>query len=289
MKKLLGILVLGLLWCNISFAAKVNPYNLGDIVENEITLGKKYKIPLPPGKFRVVAVNLKQGFHDMMLYQPDKNGVTRWQIQVWISQKADYWWNPAKFCKRKDLYFNNSKIANRKHHCWVVNHTRSNLSTGKAFWGKVRDWIIAEKILQPDIYVYSNHEYQTKDKRLIGMGYFYNPEVDGVPAPKNTEWDTSEYHMSKVHKYPEHEAFLKKYISISASLVKRFNELNKVKESMSLNPTQYITQASINTEKKETTKSSEDIISKLKSLKDLLDAGAITQEEFKKAKKKLLN
>ena len=99
----------------------------------------------------------------------------------------------------------------------------------KLFGERVRDWIIAEKILQPDIYVYSNHEYQTNDKRLIGMGYFYNPEVDGVPAPKNTEWDTSEYHMSKVHKYPEHEAFLKKYISISASLVMRFNELNKVK------------------------------------------------------------
>ena len=116
--------------------------------------------------------------------------------------------------------------------------------------------------------------------------------VDGVPAPKNIEWDTSEYHMSKVHKHPEHEAFLKKYISITASLVMRFNELNKVKESMSLNPAQYVTQASINTEKKEkkaSSDSSEDLVSQLKNLKELLDNGAITQEEYEKAKKKLLN
>jgi hypothetical protein len=33
----------------------------------------------------------------------------------------------------------------------------------------------------------------------------------------------------------------------------------------------------------------EDIVQKLKDLKELLDAGVITSEEFKKAKKKLLN
>ena len=35
--------------------------------------------------------------------------------------------------------------------------------------------------------------------------------------------------------------------------------------------------------------SSKDITSQLKELKELLDAGALTQEEFEKAKKKLLN
>ena len=45
------------------------------------------------------------------------------------------------------------------------------------------------------------------------------------------------------------------------------------------------------TEKKKETKKvqNEDIVQKLKDLKELLDAGVITSEEFKKAKKKLLN
>ncbi len=35
--------------------------------------------------------------------------------------------------------------------------------------------------------------------------------------------------MQRVYKYPKHEEFLKKYISISANLVDRFNQLNKVR------------------------------------------------------------
>ena len=66
-------------------------------------------------------------------------------------------------------------------------------------------------------------------------------------------------------------------------------ELNKVKGGTTLNPEEHITQASINTEKKVSSDSSEDISSQLKSLKELLDSGAITQEEFNKGKKKILN
>jgi len=40
---------------------------------------------------------------------------------------------------------------------------------------------------------------------------------------------------------------------------------------------------------KKITKSDADIVSKLKDLKDLLDSGVLTKEEFEKAKKKLLN
>ena len=40
---------------------------------------------------------------------------------------------------------------------------------------------------------------------------------------------------------------------------------------------------------KKVTQSNDDIVSKLKDLKDLLDSGVLTKEEFEKAKKKLLN
>ncbi|MFL2886477.1 MAG: SHOCT domain-containing protein [Candidatus Pelagibacter sp.] len=290
--KFLGILVMSLLWCNISFAAKLNPYKKGDIVESELVFADKYKIPLPEGKFEIVVISKTQSFRNLYLYQEDENGKSRWEIYVYISKPVGSWWNPAAFCKRKDIYFNQSKLGNKTHHCWAINHSRSDLSSTKGFWGKVRDWVIKEKIISSDILVSSDHEYQTFNKRLIGMSYYYNPEVDGLPPPKNLTWDTSEFHASKVHMFPEHEAFLKKFIKVSASFVKRFNELNNIKESISLNPSQYLTDASIKTEEKKnktTNDSSEDLVSKLKTLKELLDAGAITQEEFEKAKKKLLN
>ena len=72
--------------------------------------------------------------------------------------------------------------------------------------------------------------------------------------------------------------------------------INFLTGSNPLNPEENFTQASINVEKKETKKvkkstdsDKDDLLSQLKSLKELLDAGAITQDEFTKAKKKLLD
>ena len=116
-------------------------------------------------------------------------------------------------------------------------------------------------------------------------------ELDGVPKPKSLEWDTNEFHLQRVMDYPKHEEFLKKYISVTASLVDRFNQLNKVKGSLTLDASTLITQASINVGSSEAIKEvpKGNIVEQIKQLKELMDAGAITQEEFDKAKKKLLN
>ncbi len=53
MKKAIAIIVLGLMLTVNAYAAKFNPYKVGDIIENEIVYGKWNKIPLPPGKFEV--------------------------------------------------------------------------------------------------------------------------------------------------------------------------------------------------------------------------------------------
>ena len=169
------------------------------------------------------------------------------------------------------------------------------ITDNKGFWKIVRDYEISNKIVSPDIFVYSQYAY-AKGSRLYGISYYYNPELDGVPKPKNLEWATNEFHMQRVMQHPKHEEFLKKYISISANLVDRFNKLNKVKGGLTLNPEENFTQASINVEKagtkkvkKSTDANKGDIVSQIKGLKELLDAGAITQDEFDKAKKKLLN
>ena len=295
MKKILGIVVLGLLLSTNVFAAKFK-YSVGDIVENEVVLGKKDKFPLPPGKFTVAVIKKSRGISNMMLYQEDKNGITRWNIHVYGSGRTEWeWWNPGRFCERTNVYFIKKKLGNKKFACWMVNHTRSDIGSNKGFWKLVRDHAIANQVKSPDIFVYSQHEYANRSK-LYGIGYYYNPELDGVPKPKSLEWDTNEFHLQRVMNYPKHEAFLKKYISVTASLVDRFNKLNNVKGGLTLSPEENFSQASISVEKTETKKIKKsadtdkgDLVSELKELKDLLDSGALTKEEFEKAKKKLLN
>ena len=288
----LGLLLSVNVYATPKFSAKV-----GDIVENEVSFGKRNKFPLPPGEFTVAVIKKWNEFREVMLQQVDeKTGTVRWAITIFATGNTQWgWWNPSDFCKRTDVYFIKVKKGNKKFACWMVNHSRSDIGAEIGFWKLVRDYEISNNIVSPDIYVYSQYAY-AKGSKLYGISYFYNPELDGVPKSKQLDWETNEFHIQKVKRNPKHEAFLKKYISISANLVDRFNQLNKVKGSLTLNPDENFTQASINVEKKEpkkvkksTQKDKGDIVNQIKGLKDLLDAGVITQDEFNLAKKKLLN
>ena len=294
MKKYLSLIIISLLLCTNVYAKW--KYKPGDIVQGEVVFSKKDSFKLPPGEFIVALNSREKEFKDLMLYQIDESsGVIRWSIHFFATGNTQWeWWNPPKFCKRTNVYFIQKKIANKKYACWMVNHSRADISDNKGFWAKVREYEIANKLKGPDIYVYSQYEY-SKGPKVWGASYYYNPELDGVPKPKNLEWDTNEFHKQKVMNYPKHEEFLKKYISISAGFVDAFNTTRKIKSSsgLSLNAREYITNASINTgdgasSKKDKTSTSS-LTEQLKSLKELLDSGAITKEEFKKAKDKLLN
>ena len=291
MKHKLYLILFILLFSTQAFAVKFS-HKVGDVVENEVYFGKNIKFPLPPGKFTVGVIHKSKEFRDVMLVQVDEDtGVVRWTIQVMATGNTQWeWWNPGKMCKRTNVYFIKKKIGNKKFACWMVNHSRSDIGANKGFWKKVRDYEIANDLKNPDIFVYSKHSY-AKGSKLYESSYYYNPELDGVPKPKNLDWDTNEFHMQRVMNHPKHEEFLKKYISISANLVDRFNKLNKVKGGLTLDASTLITQASINVGSGETAKEvpKSNIVEQIKQLKELMDAGAITKEEFDKAKKKLLN
>jgi len=271
-------------------------YQSGDIVQGEVVFSKKDTFKLPPGEFIVALNSREKEFKHLLVYQLDKkSGYVRWVINFYATGHTQWqWWNPGKFCDRTNVYFIKKSKGNKKFACWMVNHSRSDISANEGFWAKVRDYEIANGIKGPDIYVYSLYEY-SKGPKLWGAAYYYNPELDGVPKPKNLEWETNEFHKQRVMDYPKHEEFLKKYISVSAEFVDAFNTTHKIKNSsaLSLNASDYISNASINTggtasSKKDKTSTSS-LTEELKDLKELLDTGAITKEEFNKAKDQLLN
>ena len=293
--RIYGILIIIslLLFTNANAKWKYNP---GDIVEGEVVFGKKDTFKLPPGKFKVAVKSREKEFKDLLVYQIDeKSGMLRWSIHFFATGRTEWgWWNPPKFCERTNVYFIKKSKGNKNYACWMVNHSRSDIAANKGFWAKVREYEIANKIKGPDIYVYSQYEY-SKGPKVWGASYYYNPELDGVPKPKSLEWDTNEFHKQRVMNYPKHEEFLKKYISISANFVDAFNQTHKIKDTSksSLDVKKYLSNVSINTgqgfsnEKKKESEAS--LTKELKNLKELLDSGAITKEEFKKAKDKLLN
>jgi len=288
--------IIFILICSTSVAFSKWKYNPGDIVEEEIIFGKKDKFKLPPGQFTVGIVSREKEFKDIMLYQVDDNsGFVRWALHIYATGRTKWdWWNPPEFCDRTNVYFIKQVKANKAYACWMVNHSRSDIAANKGFWAKVREYEIANNLKNADILVYSSYEY-SKGPKLWGWSYFYNPELDGVPKAVNLEWDTSEFHKQRVMNYPKHEEFLKKFINISARYVDEFNTNRKIKDTskLSLKVKENLSDSvSINfgSSVKNSKKAKEGtIVEELKSLKDLLDSGAITKDEFDKAKKKLLN
>ena len=293
MKKIILIISI-LLFLGTNAFAKWK-YNQGDIVQGEVIFGKKDTFKLPPGEFIVALVTREREFKDIMLYQIDKDsGYVRWAIHFYATGKTDWgWWNQPKFCKRTNVYFIKTYKGNKNYACWMINHYRSAIPSNKGFWAKVREYEISNGLKNPDIFIGSKHEY-SKGSKVWGSTYFYNPELDGVPKPKNLEWNTNEFHKQRIMNYPKHEKFLKKYISVTAKFVDELNKSLNIRGKLKLNPQENFSEATINVEKKDSqnaTKSTEkkDIVGELKTLKELLDAGALTQDEFDKAKKKLLN
>ena len=88
--------------------------------------------------------------------------------------------------------------------------------------------------------------------------------------------------------YPKHEEFLKKYISVSADFIDKFNQTRKIKDSSkaSLGVKEYHSNVSINVGSgtANSNNSEGSVVEQLKSLKDLLDSGVITKEEFETQK-----
>jgi hypothetical protein len=294
MIRILSVVFLSLLLSINSYASKFSAKQ-GDTVENEIYFGKN-KFPLPPGKFLVAAYKKWLDFKDVLLVQIDEDtGIIRWKIKLTATgNKSEKYstWLPGQICDLKTGYFLKVKKGSQKFACWLVESSDSEpkeiirkavsnnyFSFGNTIYHKtkpsqgisekIREFESQNNIKLPDMFVVSRYQY-AKKARLYELEYYYNPEVDG-----------------KTHK-----EFLKDYISISASLIDRFNKLNKVKGNFTLDASSYITQTSTNQKndtKKTNNENKGDLINQIKSLKELLDAGAITQDEFDKAKKKILN
>ncbi len=114
-------MVLGLLLSANAYAAKFSA-KVGDIVENEVSFGKRDKFPLPPGKFTVTVIKKSKEFRDVMLVQIDEDtGLLRWSIKI-MATGSTQWesWNPGKMRNRTNVYFIKKKLANKKYECRII-------------------------------------------------------------------------------------------------------------------------------------------------------------------------
>ena len=298
-KILLGLVFLSLIKTTNVLADDYQPYVEGQVVENNLSLGKgKYNIPLPPGKFTVLATHDGRSsansikMYDLALFKLNKDKIVEDAVIVFISKRSPTNWVRPKTCKRTNMLFIKTYIKGKAFNCWFVNHYTYTFSSNKikekSILGKIRKLARTEQIIYPNVGVYSGHYYSSPRHKnvLIRVEHHTNPELQGVPKGKSRNWKESDYLATKIINYPKKKSFVDNFIIQSAKYQKdiengiNMHQDHRLDTSMALQNNKQV--------KKEIGKPLS-LGSELAALNKLYKSGALTKSEFEKAKKKLLN
>jgi hypothetical protein len=307
MKKLLTMLIIGLLF---SFSAFAKKYKENDVVENQFYLSKKFQIDLPKGKW-IIAEKSPWFYYGMSnttytLVKLKKNklveaiSVVEWRTAGVHEDSINFALNEVMFKNKYHGCYDKPKYTvmefytkGSTHNCFWVGHHNfikfiydpedPELSGSRT---KIKQWISENQINLPKVTLYSEHSYFS---RLAGGRWFQlihiiDPKILNAPDNNFIKEDASEYHKYNIKNYPEHERIMKKWISISAQRHLDFENSINTKTQHRLKLNELSPSKSIIKENQ-----SSNMIDQLQKLNDLFKSGVLNKKEFEKAKKKLLN
>ena len=307
LKKILWVLLIGLLFSNNAFAKK---YKIEDIVENKFYMSKKVILDLPKGKWTVVEKK-KYNYYGVKVIEytlVKRNGkkvteaisINEFNTAGVYEGRVSHAINEIMFKGKYDGCYDRPEYTviefyrkGSTHNCFWVGHydlikqvynpDDPELKTANT---QLKMWLKEKKITLPKVALYSEHSYFSRLSRgkWYGLVYVVDPNILNAPDNNFIKEDTSEYHKNNIDKFPEHKKIMKKWISISAQRHLDFANLVSAKEKHKLDLSNFSPIKNITSQNQ-----NDELINQLKNLNDLFKNGVLTKEEFEKAKKKLLN
>jgi len=121
----------------------------------------------------------------------------------------------------------------------------------------------------------------------IEINHLINPELYGAPKTINGDEGKSEYHRNNIENYPIKKKFMINWTSDKAINHVFFEKQMKAKSYQKLDLNKFLENE--NNISGNNSLVNENFTKQLKALNELYKSGALTKEEFTKAKKKLLN
>jgi len=304
MKKVLFLLFFLLIF----ETAMSKSYRIGDKITNEIKFYKKYKFELPPGNWTVadryiyhyygflskgyILLKIKNKKAEELLFVGEQVIPSKWVgymnpviNDIVFKNKYDGCYERPEYYLLK--YFRKGSSFN----CFWVYHldTYKELFDPddpglRGIYSQFKAWLRDNNTELPKVAVGSSHWYFSRlsGGKWFSIQHLMDPEAMGGPTNNFINETNSEYHKNNISNYPEHEKFMNKIITLGASRHKQFELEVKAKEHHKLDLNEY-------QKIKNKSDKNYEIISQLKKLKDLHDSGILTEDEFKKAKSKILN
>ncbi len=283
-------------------------YKYGTQLENNFIISKKFSIPLSEGTW-VAIRNIKVTFYGIT---QSINGIARIEnnelqelIEVYIGWGFDKYMSyintaiqEAVFKNKYDGCYQRSEYylvevfkKGSSHNCLIVRHletikelTNPDDPQLRGVGAQYNKYIRENNIIIPEITLASEHSFfsRTTGGNWYRIIHTINPKILNSPDINSFTEESSEYHRSNISKYPEHKKTMDTWASISSKNHKRLEKIFKAKKHHLLNLDKYIKENDVENKKN-------NVVENLKKLNELYKSGAITKEEFKKAKKKLLN
>ena len=310
MRKIVLIFFIYLIGLNYFSNASAKMYKVGTTLEKELKFTNKFQLPLSEGKWEVIS---RYSFFD---YFPFKgNAIVRLENNeimefIWVERASlsgelmglvdsivtEFTFkNKHDGCyERPEYYLVEFYRKGGTHNCLVIRHIESNK---EIFMpddpdednAQLKKYLKDNSIIIPPVMLSSRHSYYSRltQAELYLLRYFANPKIFNSPKLNHLTEDSSEFHKGNIARYPEHKIAMDKWISFSAKRHRYIEKLLKAKEHHLLNLDKYILNNDIEDVKNEDDKNN--MIESLEKLNELYKSGVITEEEFKKAKDKILN
>jgi|TARA_B100002003_G_scaffold249122_1_gene284580 hypothetical protein len=310
MKKLLGILVLGLLLILNVANAKITNFKKGQTYEGEI-FWSHISFQLPPGKWEIIdkwgwSVNMiRASGVDLILLE---GNIIRAIISFTVLETQGKWigylnqWiyenifqNKYDGCyERSEYYLVKVFKKGASINCLIIRHDEPKKEIfqpddpeDKVWSAMWRKYLRENNVKLPPITVSSDHIYYAPvvQNKLIAYWYAIDPEFHGGPRSEFTLEASNEFHRSNIDKYPDHKKYMEDWVKKSAQRHKLFEEKIKAKSYHKLDLSEYVKGEII----EETKTTSSSLTGELIELNKLYEEGILTKEEFEKAKKKVLS
>ena len=293
---------------NIFSNALAKTFYIGDNVSGYFNYNRDIKIKLNPGKWTVVRKAMEGNPRQKIvgIGRVENNEIIE-MIEVYEGRLAGYYVkyvdpiliemvfkNKYDGCyERSEYYLLELYRKGSTFNCMIVRHADITKMLNypddpedRGIASAYNFWIKSKKLTYPKIMFQSYHTYFS---RMVGgkwyqIVHFVNPKLLNAPKSNFFTEETSEYHKHNISQFPEHKNTIEKWVSFSAKFHKNFEDnMAKSKNHHKLSLDKYIIDVKINNE------SDDPVVEQIKQLNELYKSGALTQEEFTKAKRKLLN
>ena len=306
MKKILCLLFLSFI-INVTSNSLAKTFYIGDQVNDYFNYNKDIKIKLNPGNWTVIRkvtrgvpkqkivgigrVENNQIMEMVEIYEGLLAGyyikyVDPILIELMFKDKHDGCYERSEYYLLK-LYRKGSTF-----NCMIVRHMDVTKELkypdgpdDKAAASAYNFWIKTNSLTYPKVMLESYHTYFSR--MVSGKWYqvvrLVHPKLLNAPKSNFFTEETSEYHKHNISQFPDHKETMEKWISISSKFHKNFENMAKAKSHHKLALDKYFIETEVEA------KSDDPIVDQLKKLNELYKSGALTKEEFTKAKNKLLN